>query len=158
MTTVNNVGISLGLPNRFERISRKHIWALMMVNSSAAVSMTHQLLPKMKRNKKGLIVNISSASAHLPTPYANLYGSSKVTIESLHFTRPSFITNKIYFRFSLDGFLKRCASSAVAQEWKCKHCAPALLTQKFARKAMQACKLDYCFRHLRSLLLVQLPP
>ena len=78
MSSVNNVGISLGLPNRLERISRKHIWALMMVNTCAAVSMAHQVLPKMKSNKRGLIVNISSASSLLPTPYANLYGASKV--------------------------------------------------------------------------------
>jgi 17beta-estradiol 17-dehydrogenase / very-long-chain 3-oxoacyl-CoA reductase len=85
MSSVNNVGISLGLPNRLERISRKHIWALMMVNTCAAVSMAHQVLPKMKSNKRGLIVNISSASSLLPTPYANLYGASKVTT-AFHFT------------------------------------------------------------------------
>ncbi|XP_059482173.1 hydroxysteroid dehydrogenase-like protein 1 [Neocloeon triangulifer] len=79
---VNNVGIGLGLPNKFEDMTRQEMWNMLRINVCAAVSMAHFLLPSMKTNGKGLIVNIASASALLPAPYVNLYGASKAFIKS----------------------------------------------------------------------------
>jgi len=59
-------------------MSRKQIWNMMMINACAAVSMAHYLLPQMKSSGKGLIVNMASAAAIMPMPFANIYGASKV--------------------------------------------------------------------------------
>lgn len=39
--------------------------------------MTQILLPVMKKNKKGLILNISSISSFRPVPYMSIYGATK---------------------------------------------------------------------------------
>lgn len=78
MNLVNNVGTAGGLPNKLEEMSRKQMWNILMINVCAATSMTHYLLPKMKSSGKGLIVNVASMASLSPTPYAALYGASKV--------------------------------------------------------------------------------
>jgi short-subunit dehydrogenase len=76
---VNNVGTAGGLPNNLEGMTRKQMWSILMINVCAATSMTHHLLPKMKTSGKGLIINVASLAALAPTPYAVLYGASKVS-------------------------------------------------------------------------------
>jgi len=75
---VNNVGVAGGLPNKLEDMTRKQMWNIMMINICAATSMSHFILPKMKVNGRGLIVNTASLAAFAPTPFATLYGASKV--------------------------------------------------------------------------------
>jgi len=76
--TVNNVGHAIGLPNKLEDMSRNQMWNILMVNICAATSMAHFVLPEMKRKGRGLIINNSSITCLGPTPYATIYGASKV--------------------------------------------------------------------------------
>jgi short-subunit dehydrogenase len=74
------------IPNDFEGMARKVVnkCGTLMINVCAATSMKpHEalyLLPKMKNSVKGLIINVASLAALSPTPYAALYGTSKVIL------------------------------------------------------------------------------
>jgi short-subunit dehydrogenase len=78
LSIVNNVGTADGLPNFLENMSQQQVRNLVMLNVYAAASMTHQILPGMKKRGRGLIINNSSYTSYTLLPYGNLYGASKV--------------------------------------------------------------------------------
>lgn len=51
---------------------------LMHCNILSVTGMTLLVLPKMAENRRGLILNVSSFSAVLPTPLLTMYSSTKV--------------------------------------------------------------------------------
>ncbi|XP_059482070.1 hydroxysteroid dehydrogenase-like protein 1 [Neocloeon triangulifer] len=79
---VNNVGTAEGFPNYFEEMPRDKMWAIMMINMCAAASMTHFVLHKMIRKRRGMIVNMVSLTTLGATPFASIYGASKAFMRS----------------------------------------------------------------------------
>lgn len=81
---VNNVGMSYTHPEFLANIPDGGAFCtrLMHCNILSVTGMTLLLLPKMVEKRRGLILNVSSASAVLPTPLLSMYSSSKVTISS----------------------------------------------------------------------------
>lgn len=76
---VNNAGI--GLLGAAEESSAAQAKALFDVNVFGVVRMTNAVLPVMRRQRAGRIVNLSSALGLIPAPYSALYSSSKHAIE-----------------------------------------------------------------------------
>ncbi len=72
---INNAGIVCG--GTFENLPLERHKAIYDVNCLGPVNVTHTLLPELLARPESHIVNISSASALLPLPFAATYASSK---------------------------------------------------------------------------------
>ncbi|MDX8454637.1 oxidoreductase [Mesorhizobium sp. VK9D] len=76
---VNNAGI--GLLGGAEESSTAQAQALFDVNVFGVIRMTNAVLPTMRRQRNGRIVNLSSVLGLIPAPYSALYSSTKHAIE-----------------------------------------------------------------------------
>ena len=72
---VNNAGIVCG--GTFENLPLERHRMIYEVNCIGPVTVTHTLLPELLARPEAHIVNIASASALLPLPFAATYASSK---------------------------------------------------------------------------------
>jgi short-subunit dehydrogenase len=76
---VNNAGI--GLLGGAEESSAAQARALFEVNVFGVMRMTNAVLPAMRRQQSGRIVNMSSILGLIPSPYNALYASTKHAVE-----------------------------------------------------------------------------
>jgi len=76
---VNNAGI--GLLGGAEESSAAQAKALFDVNVFGVVRLTNAVLPVMRRQRKGRIINLSSILGLIPAPFNALYASTKHAIE-----------------------------------------------------------------------------
>ena len=76
---VNNAGI--GLVAGAEESSVAQAQALFDVNFFGAIRMAQAVLPAMRRQLRGRIVNLSSILGVIPSPYSALYASTKHAME-----------------------------------------------------------------------------
>jgi len=76
---VNNAG--LGLVGATEESSIAQAQALFDVNVFGVIRVTNAVLPVMRRQGSGRIVNVSSVLGFIPAPYSALYASTKHAIE-----------------------------------------------------------------------------
>lgn len=77
---INNAGIGLE-PAAAEESSTLQAQMLFDTNFMGVVRMTRAVLPHMREQKKGRIINISSILGIVPMPYAALYTASKHAVE-----------------------------------------------------------------------------
>jgi NAD(P)-dependent dehydrogenase (short-subunit alcohol dehydrogenase family) len=78
---VNNAGY--GLAGAFEDLSMKEIKSQHETNLFGVIRVTQAVLPIMRRQKSGIIVNISSALGRFGFPIISAYVSAKFAIEGL---------------------------------------------------------------------------
>lgn len=76
---INNAGFSLG--GVFESIAREKIQEQFAVNVFGMMDVTRVLLPHFRRNRSGLIINISSRAGLVGLPLNTLYCASKFALE-----------------------------------------------------------------------------
>ncbi|ENN84329.1 putative oxidoreductase [Rhizobium freirei PRF 81] len=76
---VNNAG--MGLLGGAEESSAAQAKALFDVNLFGALRVTNAVLPMMRRQRKGRIINMSSILGLIPAPFNALYASTKHAIE-----------------------------------------------------------------------------
>lgn len=76
---VNNAGV--GLIGGAEESSIAQAHALFDVNVFGVMRVTNAVLPRMRRQGKGRIINMSSILGLIPSPYNAIYSSSKHAIE-----------------------------------------------------------------------------
>jgi NAD(P)-dependent dehydrogenase (short-subunit alcohol dehydrogenase family) len=76
---VNNAGV--GLVAGAEESSLAQAKALFDVNVFGLIRMTKAVLPAMRRQRSGRIVNLSSVMGFIPAPFMALYGASKHAVE-----------------------------------------------------------------------------
>lgn len=72
---INNAGIVSG--GAFENVPLERHKAIYDVNCLGPITVTHTLLPELLARPESHIVNIASASALMPLPFASTYASSK---------------------------------------------------------------------------------
>lgn len=77
---VNNVGVS-HYPDYFQNYERDECWKMLNVNCLSVLMMTHIILPQLLARKKGLVVNMSSASGQFPVPLLQIYSSTKAFVD-----------------------------------------------------------------------------
>ena len=78
---INNAGVSLVGP--IEATSDAEAEALFDVNVFGVLRVTRAVLPSMRSQGSGLVINISSVLGFLPAPFMGLYASSKHALEGL---------------------------------------------------------------------------
>ena len=76
---INNAG--LGNFGLFEDMSESQIDNLLDVNIKGVFSTTRYFLPHFRKNKSGVIINLSSLVGQVPTPLMSLYSSTKFAVE-----------------------------------------------------------------------------
>lgn len=76
---VNNAGV--GLFGGAEESSTAQAKALFDVNVFGVLRVTNAVLPTMRRQGKGRIVNLSSVQGFIPAPYFALYAATKHAVE-----------------------------------------------------------------------------
>jgi 17beta-estradiol 17-dehydrogenase / very-long-chain 3-oxoacyl-CoA reductase len=74
---INNVGRMYEFPNDFDQIPEQSLWDIININIGAVTMMSRIVIPQMKVNRRGLIVNISSGTEAQPMPLAAVYGATK---------------------------------------------------------------------------------
>jgi short-subunit dehydrogenase len=83
---VNNAGF--GTLRFFHREPLQTHEDIIVVNILCAVRLTYAILPKMLKRRNGIIINVSSAGAYLPTPNEATYTGTKAFLrafsEALH--------------------------------------------------------------------------
>lgn len=79
---VNNAGIAVGGPLKY--LSEEEIRQQMEVNVIGLLSVTQAFIPHLENPAKaGKIINISSVSGILVSPFTSLYSASKFAVEAL---------------------------------------------------------------------------
>jgi NAD(P)-dependent dehydrogenase (short-subunit alcohol dehydrogenase family) len=76
---VNNAGF--GLLGIFESLSRDQIRQQFDVNVIGVMDVTRALLPQMRKQKSGIIINVSSRAGIIAQPMISLYSASKFALE-----------------------------------------------------------------------------
>ena len=76
---VNNAGV--GLIGAAEESSLEQAKSIFDVNLFGAIRMTKAVLPLMRQQRFGRIINISSVLGLIPAPFSALYASTKYAIE-----------------------------------------------------------------------------
>ena len=122
---VNNAGV--GLVGAAEESSLEQAKSVFDVNLFGVIRMTNAVLPVMRQQRSGRIVNISSVMGLIPSPFLTLYASSKHAVEGYsqsldHEVRGSGIRVVLvqpgYTRTAFE-------SNALAADQKNEHYAPA---------------------------------
>lgn len=77
---VNNVGVSYPYPDYFLELKGKEkiYYDIVQCNIVSVLAMCQIVMPGMVEKKKGVVINISSATALFPSPMLSVYGASKV--------------------------------------------------------------------------------
>jgi len=89
---VNNAGY--GLVSTVEEVSEEEMYAQFEVNVFGVMRMCKVVIPKMRRNQSGVIINISSFLGKIGLPLLTFYNASKYAVEG--------ITDSL--RYELSGF------------------------------------------------------
>ncbi|KAG0169324.1 hypothetical protein DFQ28_010301 [Apophysomyces sp. BC1034] len=74
---VNNVGTNHDIPTPFAEEDEQVINNIVEVNIKGAMKMAKIVLPQMRQNRSGLILNLGSFSGLVATPYLSVYSAGK---------------------------------------------------------------------------------
>lgn len=78
---INNAGI--GMVGSVEDSSQEEILKLFNLNLVGSVQMMSAVLPKMREQKKGKIINISSIGSEMGLPFRGFYSGSKAALDKV---------------------------------------------------------------------------
>jgi NAD(P)-dependent dehydrogenase (short-subunit alcohol dehydrogenase family) len=78
---INNAGLGMAAP--VEEGSDKDIDKLFSTNIRGVVNVMQGVLPQMRKQKSGLIINITSIAAEIALPFRGFYCASKAAVEKI---------------------------------------------------------------------------
>lgn len=78
---INNAG--MGMVGPVEDTRKEDIWKLFNLNLVGAVQMMSAVLPEMRNQKSGQIINISSIGSEMGLPFRGFYSASKSALDKV---------------------------------------------------------------------------
>jgi len=78
---INNAG--MGIAGAVEDTSKEEIHNLFDLNLIGSVNMISEILPHMRKNKHGKIINISSIGSEMGLPFRGFYSASKAALDKV---------------------------------------------------------------------------
>jgi NAD(P)-dependent dehydrogenase (short-subunit alcohol dehydrogenase family) len=78
---INNAGLGMAAP--LEESSDKDIDKLFATNVRGVINTMQAVLPQMRKQKVGMIINITSIAAEIALPFRGLYCASKAAVEKI---------------------------------------------------------------------------
>ncbi len=75
---INNAGI--GITGSIEETSIENVKKVFEVNFFGMMQLIQEVLPAMRKQKKGLIINISSIAGYTGLPYRGIYSATKAAV------------------------------------------------------------------------------
>jgi len=76
---VNNAGI--GITGPMEETPQQEILKAFATNFNGPLNVINEVLPVMRKQKNGLVINITSIAAYMGLPYRGIYSASKAALE-----------------------------------------------------------------------------
>ena len=78
---INNAG--KGMPGPVEDSTKENITELFNLNLIGAVQMMSAVMPKMREQKSGKIINVSSIGSEMGLPFRGFYSASKSALDKV---------------------------------------------------------------------------
>ena len=78
---INNTG--LGIASPLESVSLEDVQKVLETNVTGVIRVIQAVLPQMRLQQSGLIINISSIGAEVGLPYRGVYSASKAAVDRL---------------------------------------------------------------------------
>lgn len=78
---INNAGLGMAAP--VEECIDKDLDKLFSTNVRGVINVMQAVLPKMRQQKSGLVINITSIAAEISLPFRGLYCASKAAVEKI---------------------------------------------------------------------------
>ncbi len=78
---INNAGLGMAAP--LEEATHKDIEKLFSTNFTGVINVMQTVLPQLRKQRNGLIINITSIAAEISLPYRGLYCASKAAVEKI---------------------------------------------------------------------------
>ncbi|MBI4440204.1 SDR family oxidoreductase [Candidatus Woesearchaeota archaeon] len=78
---LNNAGF--GHVGAIESFSEKQMHEIFRTNVFGLVNLTNEVLPKMRKRNRGVIINVSSVVGKITSPLSGLYCATKYAVESI---------------------------------------------------------------------------
>ena len=78
---VNNAGV--GITGPLEEIPEEEIHKHFRTNFHGPINMIKSVLPTMRNQKKGLIINITSIAGYVGSPYRSVYSAGKAALDMI---------------------------------------------------------------------------
>ncbi|MEO0295482.1 MAG: SDR family oxidoreductase [candidate division WOR-3 bacterium] len=75
---INNAG--MGLYSKIEDVTDEDFQKLFDLNVKGVFLLTREVIPYMKKQGKGIIVNVSSLAGYVGTPYMSVYAATKFAV------------------------------------------------------------------------------
>lgn len=80
---VNNAGRSYDHPELFTHVSEETLAKILQLNVAGVTGIARAVLPGMMERRRGVVINISSTAAAIPSPYLSVYAASKAYVDKL---------------------------------------------------------------------------
>ena len=80
---MNNAGKSYDHPELFTHVPEETLAKILQLNVAGVTGVARAVLPGMMERRKGIVINISSTAAAIPSPYLAVYAASKAYVDKL---------------------------------------------------------------------------
>ena len=81
---INNAGV--GITGPLEETPNSEIEKHFKTNLYGPINLIKKVLPYMRKNNSGLIINITSIAGHIGTPYRSIYSAGKSSLDTVSYT------------------------------------------------------------------------
>lgn len=80
---MNNAGRSYEHPELFTHVAEETLAKILQLNVAGVTGVARAVLPGMMERRSGVVINISSTAAAIPSPYLAVYSASKAYVDKL---------------------------------------------------------------------------